>query len=416
MKLLRAVAYPVCLLLILFACNVVLKRWNIPSGYFWAQMISCASLFVIIVYLPVRLLWLAFGKSRTLAVPLLVSLAIAGIGELIFAYWLNHPATIPARLRWAYDTYYDYYDCRLIQFQRGCSEYDPALFYRLAHNSAFFFSNREFSNLFSVNRAGTRDDEHSLAAPRIICLGDSYAMGWGVEQEEAFPQKLERLSGMKVLNAGISSYGTAREVLQAGGFDTSALECLVIQYCGNDDEENEQYVANGFRLQVSSQTAFDSLRTDHYWVRKYFPGKHFLTISSLFLKHEINKIRPLFRLQTNRDEETPAISEKDQALNFMKILAHAPLPMKKLRVIVTVMNSPRYMKTEFLNEVKLLSRDPRFQNSIGELVTLDLSPVLGRSDFYTLDAHVNAAGHLKIAQQLLPLVQPGLEGDSTNHP
>ena len=52
-------------------------------------------------------------------------------------------------------------------------------------------------------------------------LGDSHAMGWGVEQEEALPQVLARKSGRKVLNAAVSSYGTVREMLMLDRLDTS---------------------------------------------------------------------------------------------------------------------------------------------------------------------------------------------------
>jgi lysophospholipase L1-like esterase len=49
---------------------------------------------------------------------------------------------------------------------------------------------------------------------RIIVLGDSYAFGWGVAEEEAFPRQLERMllerypdGSIEVLNAGVPGYG-----------------------------------------------------------------------------------------------------------------------------------------------------------------------------------------------------------------
>lgn len=49
---------------------------------------------------------------------------------------------------------------------------------------------------------------------RIIVLGDSYAFGWGVREEEAFPRQLERMirerypgALIEVVNAGVPGYG-----------------------------------------------------------------------------------------------------------------------------------------------------------------------------------------------------------------
>ena len=42
-----------------------------------------------------------------------------------------------------------------------------------------------------INALIIQHDENSLDFPEIIFLGDSYAMGWGVEQEENFSSLLE---------------------------------------------------------------------------------------------------------------------------------------------------------------------------------------------------------------------------------
>jgi|CXWL01.1.fsa_nt_gi lysophospholipase L1-like esterase len=70
--------------------------------------------------------------------------------------------------------------------------------------------------LVRTNGDGLRDDrerEDYLAQPRrVAILGDSFVFGWGVRQEEAWPQRLEALlrqrtgEGVAVLNAGVFSY------------------------------------------------------------------------------------------------------------------------------------------------------------------------------------------------------------------
>ena len=73
-----------------------------------------------------------------------------------------------------------------------------------------------------------RDDEESLKAPEVIVLGDSVAMGWGIEQNETMAQQIEAMAGLKVLNAGISSYGTVREMKLLNRLDLSRVKYLVI--------------------------------------------------------------------------------------------------------------------------------------------------------------------------------------------
>src|SRR5690606_35502099 len=98
---------------------------------------------------------------------------------------------------------------------------------------------REFSVVNSYNTLGLRDDEASLDHPSVVVLGDSYTMGWGVAQSEAYPQQLEALYGEKVLNAGVSSFGTAREMKLLKKINLPHVNTVIIQYHPNDFEENE---------------------------------------------------------------------------------------------------------------------------------------------------------------------------------
>jgi hypothetical protein len=79
----------------------------------------------------------------------------------------------------------------VIQYTPGCGRYDAELAYTL-EPGRFIFSDMEFTNRYEVNSAGVRDDEGSLRHPEVIVLGDSHAMGWGVEQDETFPQLIEK--------------------------------------------------------------------------------------------------------------------------------------------------------------------------------------------------------------------------------
>lgn len=71
---------------------------------------------------------------------------------------------------------------------------------------------------FRTNAAGLRGPEWSLAKPvgrrRVLVLGDSIAMGFGVREEDAFPAVLERTlgGGVEVVNGAVAAYSTDQEV------------------------------------------------------------------------------------------------------------------------------------------------------------------------------------------------------------
>jgi lysophospholipase L1-like esterase len=74
---------------------------------------------------------------------------------------------------------------------------------------------------FQTNSKGLRDREIPYAkAPeklRILMLGDSLTVGWGVAVEDTFPKRVERMYAAKgvdaeVINAGVGNYNTIQEV------------------------------------------------------------------------------------------------------------------------------------------------------------------------------------------------------------
>jgi lysophospholipase L1-like esterase len=77
----------------------------------------------------------------------------------------------------------------------------------------------EFDNAIRISPKGFRDHDLPYARRpgtfRVLALGDSYTFGQGVEAEEAWPKVLEKRLGPRaeVLNAGVSGWGTAQELL-----------------------------------------------------------------------------------------------------------------------------------------------------------------------------------------------------------
>ncbi|MFN0124559.1 MAG: SGNH/GDSL hydrolase family protein, partial [Blastocatellia bacterium] len=218
------------------------------------------------------------GWRRTEALTWIILLLCGGVAEGLCTGWLRYPLGIPARLKTSFRQYYQSHYRNILQADPDCAEYDSELFYRLRPGVRCGFGNPEFATRVNTNSAGLRDDETSLTQPEIICLGDSYTQGWGVEQNDAFPQQLEKLAGRRVLNAGMSSYGTARELKLFQRLDGSRSDWVVLQYSDNDQFENKAYVDAGNTLKTSPLAAFEAMTSAQALNHRYYPGKHFLSI------------------------------------------------------------------------------------------------------------------------------------------
>lgn len=60
--------------------------------------------------------------------------------------------------------------------------------------------------------------ETTVRTGGILAVGDSFTEGWEVDDAESWPAHLERLTGIPVINTGVSSYGTDQILLRAERF------------------------------------------------------------------------------------------------------------------------------------------------------------------------------------------------------
>ncbi len=121
-----------------------------------------------------------------------------------------------------------------------------------------------------INSKGLRDREYPYKKPagtkRILVLGDSYAWGYGVANEEAFghllEQNLKKTNGVhkwEVLNGGVSGYGTDQAYLwlQAEGLRYEPDIVVLAFFLVNDPENNESSVQYGLQKPVFLNTALE---------------------------------------------------------------------------------------------------------------------------------------------------------------
>ena len=91
----------------------------------------------------------------------------------------------------------------------------------------------------------------------IAVLGDSHAMGWGVNDNETFSHFLAEKIKRPVYNLAVSSYGTKREIirLEKSGL-LEKIDTIIIQYCFNDVGENQNFKFEPYNV---SKQKFDSM-------------------------------------------------------------------------------------------------------------------------------------------------------------
>ncbi|MEO1437461.1 MAG: DUF6473 family protein, partial [Bacteroidota bacterium] len=179
--------------------------------------------------------------------------------EGTLSWFLHHPDRIPDRHVKVFRVYYHQQLRNVIQYDPAFAHYDPDFFYRWKPGEAQQ-TEVEFEARYAFNTDQFRDDEASLKAPKVVFLGDSYTLGWGVTQGNTFPDLVEQQTGLTCLNAGVSSFGTAREFGLMPHIDTSALQCIVLQYCSNDRDENVNYQENQGELPISLDSVVVFLR------------------------------------------------------------------------------------------------------------------------------------------------------------
>ncbi|HWK03925.1 MAG TPA: hypothetical protein VNS58_09865 [Puia sp.] len=326
--------------------------------------------------------------------------------ELSCYFLTRHPQMIPGKIVSDFREYYNNYQRDILQYNKNISRYDTALFYRMKSNNRSLFSNIEFSDSVFTNEQGFRDDELSLKKAQIICLGDSYTLGWGVQQEETYSQQLEKALKVPVLNTGMSSYGTAREIESIRQLDKKNLTSLIIQYCYNDADENEAYIKNHYRLPISPESIYDSSSDLLKWSRIYFPGKYSCTLFKLFLTEKLQSFIAGSRAKNEPVPSQQPTNDDKNARSFIEILKVSGLDFTKIHLFVFDIGEYYNLNEEFVFALENQLRTPENKSFFKDHIhVLHIKPLLTPSDYYVLDIHIKASGHRKIAEYLAGFIK-----------
>lgn len=104
----------------------------------------------------------------------------------------------------------------------------------------------EFDTAVTTNSLGLRDREVDFSKPRILCLGDSFTFGFGVENDETFCAQLEASFGGRydVINAGFAggSSPDAYALWLSRHFDELRPQLIICNVFQNDFTDVQGHV------------------------------------------------------------------------------------------------------------------------------------------------------------------------------
>ena len=317
----------------------------------------------------------------------------------------------------------------VFQYEPENVRFDERLgFFHLA-NLSTRFENLEYDVPVETNSAGFRDDEASLHDPKVLVLGDSFAFGWGVREEDDFASVLERSIREPVLDMGVAGYATTQELLLledwVGAHPFEGGLC-VVQFYGNDVGGSEKEPGGLFPAVVPSAHGFELSRVDRdtyertlvrnraamspKWVRHSYLADMCLQV---YARGHDKLVRmgvlggPQWLFPEAPDETAPPETDRGEA--------GAPALRRPLHRVIAEM--ARFAEAERFRLVFLYVPPVRyFEGSKGydaesfaalapvleelSIDLIDMRPLLTREDYFEMDDHWRASGHRKAAMAI----------------
>lgn len=252
----------------------------------------------------------------------------------------------------------------------------------------------EFVMRFSTNGDRCRGPELPASYEHtVLCLGDSFTMGYGVDDGEEFPALLRAKlpAGWAVVNAGIGGQGNGRWLrflAREGARLRPAV--VVLQFCGNDYDDNLRerlYTLDaGGELVAHPPAAPSWLRSAQSWIDAV-PGLRFSHLLGL-----------------GRQAAMPVAADVPSAAS------HARAGARPDRDLLHAIATRTVAAVRALGAVPLAvgcAMDPDDQRELAALleglgVTLLAIPTKEeRPDlYYRIDGHWRAAGHGLAAERI----------------
>ena len=294
------------------------------------------------------------------------------------------------------------------------TEYDPVYGKRIKKNVSFRRFAPEFTMRFTTNSLGFRGPEPTSEMHRpVLFIGDSFTMGYGVNDDEAFPELIRRALAKRnigkeiaVLNTGMGVNGNGRwlKFLRRDA-PRYAPRLVVLQFTAGDFEDN---IKEGlFELnargelrerRVAPPSMYRKLQT----LIEAVPGLAYSYIMGMARQ----SLWVIYNRPVKLDSE-PSGTEK-QAFSYPERLT-----FRIVEEILSFCENHKWpvialnvgMDGDRLAELK--KRFARHHIPFFSAPTKEQAPEL----YFEMDGHWNASGHVFIADMLLKEITASRLGD-----
>ena len=261
------------------------------------------------------------------------------------------------------------------QSNPNCTEYDKDLIF-VPKKTECSFNNPEFNTKVSFDSNGRFSKHPNSNTKGIVVLGDSFAMGWGVNDNETFSAILEQKINRPVYNLAVSGYGTQRELIRLKKSNIlEKIDTIILQYCYNDVGENLNFKINS---EEDANKKFDLITS----------GKKidFWTILRKSIRYSATIPIDLVR----KKNAVLDFTGHKEILN--NLIAQYPEILKK-KIYIFYANGPNI---EFSNFIKT---PDDFEN----LTFIDIK--LQKTHYFKIDNHLNSLGHRYIAEEFEKIIK-----------
>ena len=270
------------------------------------------------------------------------------------------------------------------QYDSRCAVEDSLLIYKPL-NGKCVFNNLEFDTTLTFDDNGRSVSNRPNSMDKtVVILGDSYAMGWGVNDNETFASQLQLLTNRPVFNFGVSSYATEREIGRLLQWEHSnSVDTIIIQYCNNDLNENKSYPVDRDLGAKRFRSARDS------YVQPNIPRSS-LSIYESIASKDYTSFLPF------GDSKKPADDRINPHVDgVVHVLDNYRSYLKGKRVIIFYAN--KYAKQQKKPWSQEIAKDGY------TLEFIDLEFVRGHH--FNIDDHLNVSGHAFAAQRLAEIIK-----------
>ena len=263
--------------------------------------------------------------------------------------------------------------------------------------------NQPDSGVLSSNSLGFRSAEIDQNKKQIIILGDSFAWGFGVSDNETFPYYLGEMvskSGYQVSNLAVSGYSIDQYYLflkrHIDKFNNLKQIVLVI-YSGNDLQDTGRNFNNGTRKPLFYFRNNNLVLTDNsineYCLKNLFSRSYFLGRSGLMYKKSF--IRTILN-QIFGDKLLNSIEAQIVIINLLQRINELALSHNaKLLIVVNPSKEDLVEKSVSLKFFEYIFNKLKY-NHINYILILKNQREL--NSFYLMDGHYSKKGNMFLAK------------------